>query len=177
MMTRCSGNPPPCATSASAPALHRSSPPPRAGSTSTSGGFPFASFTAAAVPAAAGDGAGRKHAVHRPPPLPAAASEELSASRSLATARGHREGWAPEAGLAARPIEPVPAAIIRRRGGCGSRRGRLYRPRRPRCGVWNRRLLVWSLLRREGGDPRERAGEEGQKLRGEQGKMTMIVLC
>ena len=141
MMTRCSGNPPPCATSAAAPALHESSPPPRAGSTSTSGGFPFASFTAA-VPAAAGDGAGRKHAVHRPPPLPAAASEELSARRSLATARGHREGWAPEAGLAARPIEPVPAAIIRRRGGCGSRRGRLYRPRRPRCGVWNRRLQV-----------------------------------
>ena len=35
----------------------------------------------------------------------------------------------------------------------------------------------WWLLRGEGGDPRERAGEERQKLRGEQGKMTMIVLC
>jgi len=119
MMTRCSGNAPACATSASAPALHTSSPPPRAGSTSTSGRFPFiASFTAAA--AVAGDGAGRKHPIHLSLPLLTAASEERSTSRSLETARGNREDWAPGAGVAARPIEAAPVAIIRRRGGWGA---------------------------------------------------------
>lgn len=111
MTTRCSGKPPPCATSASACALHTSSPPPRAGSFSTSGRFPFASFTAAG-------GAGRKQPIHRAPPLAAGAGER-NARRRRATARGHRE-WAPWAGVAvARPIEAAPAAIIRRGGGEG----------------------------------------------------------
>uniref|UniRef100_A0A0A9EV25 Uncharacterized protein n=1 Tax=Arundo donax TaxID=35708 RepID=A0A0A9EV25_ARUDO len=126
MTTRCSGKPTPCATSSSASELHTSSPPPRAGSFSTSCCFPFASFTAAA---AAGDGAGRKQPIHLPLPLLSAAGVVApSPSRRLATARGHREDRAPGAGVAARPIEAAPAAIIRRPGG-----GRGPR-RRPRCG-------------------------------------------
>jgi hypothetical protein len=112
MTTRCSGNPPPCATSSSASALHTSSPPPRAGSFSTSGRFPFASFTAPAA-AVTGDGGGRKQLIQLPLLLPPLSDDGAarSARRSLATARGHLEDCAPGAGVAARPIE---AAIIRR---------------------------------------------------------------
>jgi hypothetical protein len=125
-----------------------------------------------------------KHAIHRPLPLPlptaAAASEEeeRSASRSLETARGHREDWAPVAGVAALPIEAEPAAIIRREEDVGrSCTGRVDPD--AACGV-DRPVSSGGYFAGKVGARGNVEVRRDLKLRGEgeQGKMmTMIVLC